>query len=154
MRLKALREREMSGDSVTSGGSIPSQTLLAAFLAHLVATLTHFIHNGVYVSDYPNLPQWLTAGGVFASWCALTLIGLAGLALLRYFSATVGLGVLAIYALLGFGGLDHYTLAAVAAHTLAMNLTILFESLTGSLLLVAVVREFVRLKRPVRVITP
>jgi hypothetical protein len=144
----------MSDESVASGGSVPSRTLLAAFIAHVVATLIHFVHNGVYVSDYPNLPQWLTSGGVYASWCALTLIGLAGLALLRYYSAKAGLGVLVVYALLGFGGLDHYTLAAIAAHTLAMNLTILFESVTGLLLLVAVVREFFRLYRPVRVIAP
>lgn len=144
----------MPGESVTSGGSVPSRIVLAAFLAHVVATLAHFAHNGMYVNDYPNLPQWLTAGGVYASWCALTLIGLAGLALLRYFSAKVGCAVLVVYALLGFGGLDHYTLAAVAAHTFAMNLTILVESLTGSLLLVAVVREFFRRYRPVRVIAP
>ena len=125
----------------------PSHLLLAAVIAHVVATLTHFVHNAVFIADYPNLPVWLTAGGVYASWIALTTVGLIGLALLRYVSVPLGLGVLALYALLGFGGFDHYTVAAIAAHTTAMNLTILFEAVTGSMLLVGVAREYLWYRR-------
>ncbi|HEY6642978.1 hypothetical protein [Povalibacter sp.] len=137
----------MSDRSVTSLATTPSWQLLAAFLAHVIATLTHFVHNGIYLSDYPNLPSWFTAAGVYASWCALTAVGLAGLALLRYVSTRLGLGVLILYGILGFGGLDHYTLASIAAHTTVMNLTILCESITGTLLLIAIVREFIRFDR-------
>jgi purine-cytosine permease-like protein len=125
----------------------PSGLLLAAVAAHVVATLVHFVHNAVFLADYPNLPVWLTAGGVYASWAVLTAIGIAGLALLRRVSVPAGLGVLVLYALLGFGGFDHYTLAAIAAHTTAMNLTILFEAMTGSMLLAMVVREYLRYRR-------
>jgi len=52
-----------------------------------------------------------------------------------------------LYALLGFGGFDHYTLAAISAHTTAMNLTILFEAITGSTLLAIVVREYLQHRR-------
>ena len=120
----------------------PSTALLAAVTAHVVATLTHFVHNAVFLADYPNLPVWLTAGGVYASWVVLTAVGIAGLALLRYVSVPLGLGVLVLYALLGFGGFDHYTLAAISAHTTAMNLTILFEAVTGTMLLAMIVREY------------
>jgi hypothetical protein len=57
------------------------------------------------------------------------------------------LSVLVLYALLGFGGLDHYTLASIRAHTLAMNLTIGLETLTASLLLFAVIAQWSRASR-------
>jgi hypothetical protein len=50
-----------------------------------------------------------------------------------------GLVPIAIYALLGFGGLEHYTLAAMSAHTFMMNATIWLETGTAIVLLVAVV---------------
>lgn len=124
--------------------SAPSKALLAAVVAHVIATLTHFVHNAVFIAEYPNLPDWLTAGGVYASWVALTAVGIIGLVLHIYVSRKMGLAVIALYALLGFGGFDHYTLAAIAAHTPAMNLTILFEAVTGSMLLVVVAREYFR----------
>ena len=43
--------------------------------------------------------------------------------------------------MLGFGGLDHYTVAPVSAHTVAMNLTILLEAATAAVLLVFVARS-------------
>jgi hypothetical protein len=49
-----------------------------------------------------------------------------------------GLVLIAIYALLGLGGLDHYTLAPISAHTLAMNSTIWLETATGIALLALV----------------
>jgi hypothetical protein len=45
------------------------------------------------------------------------------------------------YAVLGFGGLDHYTVAPLSAHTVAMNLTILLEAVAGAVLLVFVARS-------------
>jgi hypothetical protein len=53
----------------------------------------------------------------------------------------IGLGAIAIYALLGFGGLAHYYAAPISAHTWAMNATIWLEFLTATLLLIAVVRR-------------
>jgi len=43
--------------------------------------------------------------------------------------------LIALYAVLGFAGLDHYTLAPISAHTLAMNATIWLETATAVLLL-------------------
>jgi hypothetical protein len=40
-----------------------------------------------------------------------------------------------MYAVLGFAGLDHYVLAPMSAHTVAMNVTIWLEFATGLLLL-------------------
>ncbi len=134
----------MAFEQRSLSAALPSRVLLAAFIAHVVATLTHFVHNAVYLNDYPNLPEWLTAGGVYGSWIVLTAVGVTGLALLRYVSVPIGLAVLALYAILGFGGFDHYILAAISAHTTVMNLTILFEAVTGSVLVGAVVREYLR----------
>jgi hypothetical protein len=118
-----------------------------AFVAHCIASLIHFTHNAVFLDDYPNLPAWLTPAGVYASWLGLTAVGITGLALVRYGVRRAGLSVLVLYALLGFGGLDHYTLASIRAHTLAMNLTIGLETLTASLLLFAVIAQWSRASR-------
>jgi len=48
--------------------------------------------------------------------------------------------VIGLYALLGFGGLDHYAVAPVSAHSMAMNATILGEVIAASALLVVIVR--------------
>jgi hypothetical protein len=52
--------------------------------------------------------------------------------------------VISVYALLGFGGLDHYALAPVSAHSMVMNATILGEVIAASVLLVVCVRTGVR----------
>jgi len=30
------------------------------------------------VTDYPNLPAWLTVAGVWAAWCGVTAVGAPG----------------------------------------------------------------------------
>jgi hypothetical protein len=55
-------------------------------------------------------------------------------------SRIAGLIVIAAYALFGLGGLDHYTVAPVSAHTFTMNATILLEAATAVVLLVYVAR--------------
>lgn len=114
--------------------------LLPLMLVYGAASLLHFMHNAVYLHDYPNLPAWLTAGGVVAAWLLVAGVGVLGYLLYSRMSRVAGLIVIAAYAVLGFGGLDHYTVAPVAAHTVAMNLTILLEAATGAVLLIFVVR--------------
>jgi hypothetical protein len=42
--------------------------LLPPMLIYGAASLLHFLHNAVYLRDYPNLPLWLSAGGVMGAW--------------------------------------------------------------------------------------
>ena len=114
--------------------------LLPLMFVYGAASLLHFIHNAVYLRDYPNLPAWLTAGGVVAAWLLVAAVGVLGYQLYSRISRVAGLIVIAAYAVLGFGGLDHYTVAPVAAHTVAMNLTILLEAATAAVLLIFVAR--------------
>ena len=118
--------------------SLPNRTLLALVLVHAAASLVHFVHNATFLADYPNMPIWITPGGIYAVWLAEAAVGAAGVWLyLR--GRMIGLALIAIYAVLGFGGLDHYTLASISAHTLAMNATIWLETATAILLLVFVI---------------
>ncbi len=114
--------------------------MLPLMLVYGAASLLHFVHNAVYLHDYPNLPAWLTAGGVVAAWLLVAGLGVLGYLLYSRVSRVAGLIVIAAYAVLGFGGLDHYTVAPVAAHTVAMNLTILLEAATAAVLLIFVAR--------------
>jgi hypothetical protein len=114
--------------------------LLPLMLVYGAASLLHFMHNAVYLHDYPNLPAWLTAGGVVAAWLLVAGVGVLGYQLYSRVSRVAGLIVIAAYAVLGFAGLDHYTVAPVAAHTVAMNLTILLEAATAAVLLIFVAR--------------
>jgi hypothetical protein len=60
--------------------------------------------------------------------------------LLRGFRAA-GLALIALYALLGFDGLLHYLLAPLAAHSVAMNLTIWIEVAAAAALLAVTARQ-------------
>ena len=101
--------------------------LLLLMIVYGAASLLHFVHNAVYIQSYPNLPMWITPLRVYASWCAIATSGVVGYWLYRRVSQPAGLVVIALYALLGFGGLDHYVLAPMGAHSIAMNATILTE---------------------------
>ena len=116
------------------------RTLLTFMIAYGAASLAHFVHNAVYIDAYPNLPAWLTPAVVYASWLVIAGTGTLGYWLYRQGSRVVGLGVIGMYALLGFGGLDHYAVAPLSAHSMAMNATILTEVIAASVLLIVIVR--------------
>ena len=117
--------------------SLPNRTLLALVLVHAAASLVHFVHNATFLADYPNMPIWITPGGIYVVWLAEAAVGAAGVWLFLR-GRMIGLALIAIYAVLGFAGLDHYMLAPISAHTVAMNATIWLETATGAILLVFV----------------
>jgi hypothetical protein len=121
-----------------------AHTLLPLILIYGAASLVHFLHNAVYLGSYPNMPAWLTPLGVLASWLVVAATGVVGYWLLRKGWTAAGLIAIALYAVLGFDSLAHYTLAPVSAHSWAMNATILFEVTAASALLFAVARVAVR----------
>src|SRR5688572_23195577 len=98
----------------------PFLLLLAA--AYCIASLVHFIHNAEYLTEYPNLPGWLSRSKVYATWLGINALGAVGLLVARGTYSAVGFVLVAVYAALGFDGLLHYTLAPVSSHTIAMNL--------------------------------
>jgi len=131
-RLKLERHASMIR---TSSARIPAY-LLAALAIYCAASLIHFIHNAEYLSDYPNLPAWLSRAKVYLAWLAISSVGATGLLLMSSGFRLAGLALIAGYAALGFAGLDHYSLAPASAHTLAMNATIVFEVTAAAVLLV------------------
>lgn len=112
-----------------------TRTLLLLMLIYASASLTHFVHNALHVRAYPNLPSWITPFGVYISWCAIALTGALGFWLYLRVSRIAGLLIIGLYALLGFGGLDHYLIAPVSAHTITMNASIIVEVSTAFVLL-------------------
>src|SRR5262245_46771281 len=111
---------------------------------YAVASFLHFAHNAEYLADYPNLPDSFTRAGIYAAWLAVTVVGVAGLALVRFGRTPAGLAVLGIYAAFGFDGLLHYTRAPIADHTSGMNLTIGFEVAAAAALFFFVVNAATR----------
>ncbi len=101
--------------------------LLALLAVYCAASLIHFVHNAEFVAAYPNLPVGLTRSKVYLAWFAITTVGAAGILVVKLGARLPGLLLIAAYAALGFAGLDHYWVAAISAHTLAMNATIWFE---------------------------
>jgi hypothetical protein len=118
--------------------------LLAFMLVYGAASLAHFIHNAVYLEFYPNMPAWLTPLGVLAAWLVVAGIGAIGYWLFRIGAKVVGLATIALYAALGFAGLDHYVIAPISAHSLAMNATIVAEVIAASVLLLVIAWTAVR----------
>jgi hypothetical protein len=112
--------------------------------AYGLASFVHFLHNAEYLHGYPNLPMWLSRFQIYGAWCGITAVGLVGYALYRGRRPFIGLWLLVLYTSLGFDGLLHYRRAPLAAHTLAMNLTIWSEVVAAALALMAVVTVVVR----------
>lgn len=112
-----------------SAAALPRLLLLYGSMS-----LLHFAHNARYLADYPNLPRWLSQGEVYLSAAAVTLLGIAGFVLYRRVHRGAGLGLLGVYALIGFDGLLHYARAPIGAHTAMMNFTIWAEVLAAALL--------------------
>jgi hypothetical protein len=122
---------------------VKDRTLPTLLLLYGVFSLVHFIHNAEFVRDYPNLPASWSRVDVYAAWLAMTGVGIAGWLVLRRGHRIAGLGVLAVYAMLGVDSLGHYVLAPLSAHTHAMNGTILLEVGSAALVLVEVTRQLV-----------
>lgn len=121
-----------------------TRALLVLLIAYGAASLLHFAHNAEFLADYPNLPASLSRASVYAAWLAVTALGVLGYLLFRRGFRFAGPGVIAVYALLGFGGLAHYARAPLSEHTAAMNLTIWLEAATAALLLIAALRGLSR----------
>ncbi|MBB6093035.1 hypothetical protein HNQ60_001913 [Povalibacter uvarum] len=115
-----------------------------AMLAHCCASLLHFAHNGVFVDEYPNLPASITIPVIIWTWLGITAIGVVGYIVLRTGREIAGLGLIAAYAAFGFDGFAHYSLAAMAAHTVMMNVTIWSEAITAVVLLLVVGKRSLR----------
>jgi hypothetical protein len=107
--------------------------------AYFLTSLGHFAHNAEFICEYPNLPTWLTRAKVYASWLAITSVGVIGFILIKNKLVAAGLLLVATYAALGFDGLGHYAVAPMALHTLGANITILSEVAAAALLLPATV---------------
>jgi hypothetical protein len=104
-------------------------------LLYCGASFLHFVHNAEYLTDYPNLPAWISRASVYIAWWAIFAIGLGGYLLLRRGHTLSGLILLAIYTALGLDGLLHYARAPIPAHTFGINLTIWTEVVTAALAL-------------------
>jgi len=113
------------------------------FLAALYccASLIHFTHNAQYIAFYPNMPPSITPGTVYRAWIAIKVVG--GMAAVFSLAGwRIGAALLLIaYGCFGLDGLGHYALALCSEHTLAMNFTIWFEVLTGSLLAICAANQ-------------
>jgi hypothetical protein len=118
--------------------AIHANRLLIVLIAYCSASLFHFVHNAVFITDYPNLPGWITTAGVYITWIGITAIGLTGFLLIRHGKRLPGLIVVAVHGAIGLDGLGHYSLAPVSAHTIVMNLTIWLEAITATLVLIVV----------------
>jgi hypothetical protein len=112
--------------------------LLILLLVYCSASLFHFVHNEIYIADYPNLPAWISAAGIYITWFGVTFIGIIGYLLIRFGKELIGLVTVAVYAAFSLDGLAHYSLAPISAHTFTMNLSIWSEAVTAVVVIIAV----------------
>ncbi len=111
--------------------------LFVLLIIYFATSLLHFADNAEFLADYPNLPAWLSRSSVYLAWYAVTAVGAAGTVFAGFGFRRAGLITIAGYAALGFGGLDHYWVAPLSAHSLGMNATIWLEVAAASALLAA-----------------
>ena len=115
----------------------PPKHLWAVLVLYSIASLVHFSHNAEYIAFYPNMPAWLTREKVYLAWLAITSVGLTGAIFAAARWRTTSALFFFAYGFLGLDGLAHYTLALCSEHTLATNLSIWFEAVTGVALAVS-----------------
>ena len=115
-----------------------SQALPWLLALYAVASLLHFVHNAEHLAQYPNLPSSWSRVDVYLAGGVVTTLGIVGYALYRRGNRPAGLSFLALYAILGFAGLLHYTRAPFAHHSSMMNITICTEVAAAATLLVDV----------------
>ena len=115
-----------------------SDALPWLLILYAAASLLHFAHNAQYLALYPNLPASWSRADVYLGWCCVTTLGVAGYLLYFRRHRPVGLTLLALYAVLGFGGLLHYTRAPLSHHSSMMNVTIWVEVIAAALVLMDV----------------
>ena len=125
-------------------------TLAVLLLLYAAASLLHFTHNAEYLAHYPNLPPSWTRAEVYLAWVAVTVPGILGFALYRRGRRRFGLALLALYALLGFAGLLHYTRAPWSHHSAAMNLSIALEAACAACLLLQLARLAIAARNALR----
>jgi hypothetical protein len=130
--------------STRSAPSLAGRALPWALLLYCATSLLHFVHNAENVSEYPNLPDWLSPASIYFAWCAISALGLCGYVLFRRGRVAPGLCVLAVYAVLGLDGLLHYGRAPMSVHTAAMNATIWAEVAAAAMALSVVLWLAVR----------
>jgi hypothetical protein len=124
----------------------PNHRLLFLLLGlYSAASLVHFVHNAEFLGDYPGLPASWSRGPVYLAWIGMTAIGGLGALLVYRARESIGLMLLAVYALLGLDSLGHYVVAPLSAHTSIMNTTILLEVGAAALVLFEVTRRLVGL---------
>jgi hypothetical protein len=116
-----------------------SVTLASLFGLYAAATLLHFAHNAEYLAKYPNLPSSWSRSEVYVAWGCVMALGLFGYGLYALGHRRLGRTILGLYAILGFGGLLHYTRAPMHDHSAMMNVTIWAEAAMGIVLLAYVV---------------
>lgn len=112
-----------------------SQALPWVLILYAAASLLHFVHNAEFLPQYPNLPASWSRADVYVTWCCVTTPGIVGYLLHLRGNRSLGLGFLTLYAVLGFGGLLHYTRAPLAHHSSMMNVTIWTEVVAAAVVL-------------------
>jgi hypothetical protein len=137
--------KQVTGVNDSSKKTFDSVPVL--MLAYTAASLLHFVHNATYLRDYPNMPTWLTSFGVYSVWLGVATVGAVGYAVYRSKYRKAGLILIALYAVLGFAGLDHYVVAPVTAHSISMHVTIAVEVACAALLLIAAVLRLGKMER-------
>jgi hypothetical protein len=134
--------------SDTSDRRSAERNLPWLLILYAAASLLHFAHNAEFLGQYPNLPSSWSRADIYIAWCGITILGVVGYLLCLRGKGAVGLTLLALYAILGFGGLLHYTRASIAHHSSMMNVTIWAEAIAGTLLLINVAIVAVRRAKP------
>lgn len=129
---------------INTATAVRVDPLAVALAVYCAASLLHYAHNAAFVHEYPNLPASLSSATIYWAWLGVTAVGLAGYLLFRRGYQIAGFAVIAIYAVIGFDGLAHYSLAPISAHSGMMNFTIWFEVATAAVLLTLVAVQMMR----------
>jgi hypothetical protein len=107
-------------------------------LVGVVASLIHFIDNAFEIERYPE-PTWITPGIVLVAWIPNAIV--ATTALIRTKGDIAFVTLSAIFGALLLTGLAHYLYGSPFDMSATSNFTIVFEALSGIVLLTVLFRS-------------
>lgn len=110
--------------------------LLFIIILYCSASLFHFMHNAIYIDEYPDLSGGVSAIGVSIAWIGFTCIGLVSYVLIHRDKRFIVPILLVAYGALEFDGMGHYSLEPISSHTYMLNVAIWFEAIAALVSLV------------------
>jgi hypothetical protein len=113
---------------------IPRKVLLGIVVLNLISTWLHYIHNAIFLADYPG-PAWFTPQMIIVTVAVMSTIGLLGYWLYSRNVLTWAYFCLGLYSITSISSPGHYLFPMAVPMSDVMHILIWLDACSGSSLI-------------------